>query len=87
MSLGDLALGVLHDRRQRAVQDPGAPARGQWRTVASAGDALSGRLHADERHRGVIDKGGEHPDGVGAAAHAGDDPVGQSSFAQQDLPP
>src|SRR5919107_5399504 len=83
--LGARAVVVLHDRRQRTVQDAGPPAGGQGRAVTAALQALPRRLDAAERDAGVGDEGREDPDRVRAAADAGDDAVGQPVRALEKL--
>ena len=70
--LEDLAVLVLHDRRERAVQDAAAPAQRERRPVAPGLDPVARRLDADQLHLGVVDERHEDPDRVGAAADAGD---------------
>ncbi len=55
------------------------------RAVLTGFDTQAGRFHADKPNVGVIDKIGEHADGVGAAADAGDDRIRQAAFALQHL--
>ena len=50
VGLDDLALLVLHHRRERAVQHAGPAADRQWRAVALGVDALAASLHADQLH-------------------------------------
>ena len=76
MRVGDLAVVVGEDRRACAVQDGGAPA-------AEAGRAR--RLDPDQADVGVIEEGDEAADGVGAAAHAGDDRVREPALGLEQL--
>ena len=73
-----LAVVVLHEVAEGAVQDPGRAGR-EPRRVAAGLDALSPGLDADEPHVGVVDEPVEDPHGVGPAPDAGDDGVGQPS--------
>ena len=50
---------------------------GDRRSVAGRVKALAGRLDADEPDALVLHELAEHADRVGAAAHAGDDLIGQ----------
>src|SRR4051812_16076076 len=66
--LEDLAVPVLHERGERAVQPPAPPTGGQRRAVAAAVEPLAARLDADQRHLAVADERREDPDRVRAAA-------------------
>lgn len=60
-------------------------AGGQRGRVLAGLDAVPGGLEADQADVGVRDEGVEEADGVGAAADAGRDGVGQPAGALQDL--
>ena len=84
MRVEDLAVVRLDDVRLGAVQHadpPTADARG----VPSGLDALAARLHADQPDVRIVEEGNEKPDGVGAAANAGDGVAGQGSRRLQHL--
>ena len=85
--LEDLAVLVLHDRRERAVQHTGQARGGQRRAVPAGLDALAGRLDPDQPDLGVIHERLEHADRVRAAAHARDHTVGQTAGPLEDLGP
>ena len=55
------------------------------RGVAAAVQPVAGGLDAHQRHVAVAHERGERADGVGAAAHAGDQPVGQAPLGGLDL--
>jgi hypothetical protein len=67
-----------------AVQHAGAAA-GQRGGVLVGGDAMAGRLDADQAHALVGQERMEQADGVGTAADAGDHRVGKTSFDLEDL--
>ena len=58
------------------MEDAGAT-RSQRRRVLSADAVLAAGLDTNKLHLLVLDKGVEHANGVGAAAHAGQHRLGQ----------
>ena len=84
VGLGDLAVVVAENVRPRAVQDADPAAR-QRRGVAGGVDPVARRLDAEELHRLVGDEGVKEAHGVRAAAHAGDQRVGELPFDLLDL--
>ncbi len=75
----DLAFGGLEELAHRTVQDAfaaGAEGGGVVRRI----EAPAGRFDADELHVFVFEEGVEEPDGVAAAADAGQRVVGQTSL-------
>ena len=73
----DLAVGVLHDVRHRAVEHADAAAA-DGRGVPAGLDPIAGGLDADQPDVFVGDEGVELADGVGASADAGGDRVGEA---------
>ena len=74
-----LAVVVLEDVAEAAVEDAGpALASGSTACSPAVGPAAA-RLGADQLDLGVVDERIEHPRGVRAAADAGDDGVGQAA--------
>ena len=86
MDVLGLAVVVLEDIAEAAVQHAG-PALGQARGVFAGLEPSAAGLGADQLDLGVVDERGEHPRGVRAAAHAGDDRVGQAPDLLQALRP
>ena len=80
----DLSLGVLQQIRHAALQHA-EPSAGETRGVFAALDAAAAGLDANQPDAGFIDKLEEEPDGIAAAAHAGNQFVGEPAFARQDL--
>src|SRR4051794_7797870 len=76
--VGDLPVVVGEDRRPRAVEHA-LPARAEARRAC--------RFDADQPHVRVVDEALEHPDRVRAAAHAGDDDLGQAALDLEELLP
>ena len=56
------------------------PAGVMRRRVLAGRDAVAAGLDADDPHVAVVEEGVEQADGVGAAADAGDQRVGQAAF-------
>ena len=77
---GDLAIVILQHVAVGALQHAGDAAVEARGVIAERFAAAAG-FDADESHVFVFDKGGEDADGVGAAADAGDDRIGQAAFA------
>ena len=67
--LDDLAVGVLQQVAERAVQHAGLPLRDR-RAVLPELHPAAARLDADQLDAGCADERREHPDRVRAAAHA-----------------
>ena len=80
----DLAVVVLQQIGAVAVQHAGPPA-GQRGGVLAGVEPMAGRLDADDPHRRVVEEGMEQPHGVGAAADAGDQRIGQPALGLQHL--
>ena len=80
MGLEDLAVVVLQQVGAVAVQHAGPPA-GQRGGMAAGLDAVAAGLDADHRDGGIVEERVEQAHGVGAAADAGDQRVGQPAFA------
>jgi len=73
------------------VQDAGAPAGGERRAVATAGEALAGRLDADQLDAVVVDERGEvpielEPPPTQAITREGRRPVRSSNCARASSP-
>ena len=80
----DLPVFVLQHEAVGALQHAGgaaAIARGMF----ADGVAASAGFHAHQRDGAIGQERVEDPDGVGAAAHAGEDGVRQAAFGFQDL--
>ena len=73
-----LPIRVREERRARAVQHARA-ARAERRRAR--------RLHAQQAHLGIVEKPGERPDRVRAAADASDDDLRQPALRVQKLCP
>ncbi len=84
MRVGDLAVFVLQEEGAVAVQHARGAA-GHAGGVLAGVDAVAGRFDADDLHALVIEERVEQADGVGAAADAGDQRVGQAAFLLHDL--
>src|SRR6185436_14891054 len=67
---------VLEHVTHAAVEHADRP-RSEGGAVAPGGDTVASRLHAHDPHAAVLDEGPEEPDGVGSAAHAGHENVGE----------
>ena len=80
MAFEDLAVVVLQQVGAVAVQHAGLPPviEAQWPFVHV--EAVAARLDAVDRHALVVEEGVEQADGVGAAADAGDQRVGQAAL-------
>jgi len=76
--LHGLAVVVLHDVGERAVEDAGK-AGCKPRRVAAGVDALAAGLQTDEANAGVVEEPVEDPHGVGPAADAGENGVRKST--------
>ena len=76
MRLGDLTVVVLEHVAHAPVEDADRP-RAEGRAVATRGNTVSSRLHTHDPHAAILDEGPEETDGVGSAAHAGHEDVGQ----------
>ena len=86
MGRSDLAVGVLKQVAQAAVQHAGT-AGAQGGAVMAGRDALTGGFDPDQANRGVIQKPAEDPHGIGPATHAGHHGVRQAAVAGQHLFP
>ncbi len=84
VGVGDLAILVLQQEGAIAVQHA-RRAAGHAGGVLAAVEAVAGGLDADDLHAGIVEEGVEQADGVGAAADAGHQRVGQAAFLLQDL--
>ena len=80
----DIARVVLQDERARPLQHAGAAA-GEAGGVAARRDRLAAGFDANQPHARVVEESVEDPDGVAAAADAGDDDVGQPSRLVENL--
>jgi hypothetical protein len=83
--LDRLPVVVLEQVGACAVQHAGAAA-GDRRGVPAGAHAVAAGLQADEADAVVRHEGGEDADGVGAAAHAGQDGVRQPAEPLEQLP-
>ena len=83
MGLDDLSVAVLEHERARSVEDAGRAA-GDGRGMLARGDPQPGRLGHGQADRGLADEPAEQPDGVRAAAHAGEGEVGQPPSTARD---
>gem|GEM_PF-2562505 len=79
VGIDDLAILVLQQEGTVAVQHAGYAAVEAGGMLAGL-DAVAGRFDADDLHALVIEEGVEQAHGVGAAADAGDQRVGQAAF-------
>ena len=79
MGVENLAVAVLQVIAAVAVQHAGQSPIERGRVLA-AFDAEPGGFDADHLHAGLVEEGVEQADGVGAAADAGDQRVGQPSL-------
>src|SRR5690606_35620903 len=79
VGVDDLPVVVLQQEGAVAVQHAGGTAVHAAGVLAGV-DAVAGGFHADDLHGGVIQERVEQADGVGAAADAGDQAVGQTAF-------
>src|SRR5262249_52887680 len=70
--LGDLPVVVLEHVAHAPVEHSDR-ARAQRGAMTPRGEAVPTRLDAHDAHAAIRDEGPEEPDGVGAAAYAGDD--------------
>ena len=84
VGLFDLAVVVTHEVRAGAVQDADG-ALGDGGAVLALAEAFAAGFGADQFDAVVVNEIGEHADGVGAAADAGDHHVGQCAGALEDL--
>ena len=78
MGQRDLAVSILQDITIRSVQDARCAARETSRVIAQL-RASPSRFHAYHLHALVAEEGMEQADRVAAAAHAGDQQVGQGA--------
>ena len=83
MGLLDLAVGVLEQVAQGSVEDARGAA-GQGGGMAAL-QSLARRLDAHQGYGSVLQEGMEHAHGVGAASHAGDDPVREGAEGVETL--
>ena len=84
MDVGGLAVVVLEDVGERAVEDAGA-AGAECRGVLAEGGAAAAGFQADELDGRVGDEGSEDTGGVAAAADAGEDIIGEAAFGFETL--
>src|SRR5208283_2474002 len=84
VGLGDLAVVVLQEVGERAVQHARLAPRHR-RAVLSAREPVAGSLDAIEPHRALADEAMEGADRVRAAADAGQHRVGKASLPLLDL--
>ena len=80
MPFEDLAIGVLQQISAVAVQHTGLAAGHGGTVPVFHIEAVASSLHAIDLDALVIEERMEQTDGVGAAADAGDERVGQPSF-------
>ena len=80
VGLRDLAVVVLQQVGAVAVQHAG-PAAGERGGVLARSKPVAGRLDAVDLDLAVVEEGVEQPDGVRAAADAGDERVRQAALA------
>ena len=84
VGLDDLAVAVLEHQRARAVEDARRPAEDR-RRVAAGLHAVAGGLGDGQADRRLADEPGQQPDGVRAAADAGQGEVRQAALDVQEL--
>ena len=85
MRFHDLALLVLHDRRERPCSTPARPptvSGAPWRGVSIPSPPASTPISS---HLPIVEEGREDPDRVRAPAHARDHARGQPALALEDL--
>ena len=85
MAFEDLAVVVLQQIGAVAVEHARAAAVHRGGVAVRHVEAVAGGLDAVDLDVGVVEEGMEEADGVGAAADAGDDGVGQAAFLLHDL--
>src|SRR4051812_20832907 len=78
-NVGGLAVVVLEDVAERAVEDAGL-ADGEAGGVVAEGRGSAAGFNADEFYRRVVDERMEDAGSIRAAANAGDDIVGELGF-------
>ena len=81
MAFADLAVFVLQQIGAVAMQHAGLAARQRGAMAIGHVDAMAGGFNAVDFHRRIVEERMEQADGVGAAADARDQRIGQAPFS------
>ncbi|KIT72652.1 hypothetical protein PY02_00145, partial [Staphylococcus aureus] len=84
MGIGDLAVAVHEEVGAVAVEHPGLSA-GERGRVEARGDAVTRCLDPEDLDLGIVEERVEQPHGVGAAADASHQRVGETPLLRQHL--